>query len=178
MTQIQESTVINEVMIVSLKPFADERGRFIETFRKAWFPQRKWDIIQTNRSDSGAGVLRGLHFHHHQVDYWYVPKGTIRVGLCDLRSASSTFMACQMLEIGDDNQTGIFIPIGVAHGFLALTDATLTYLVDNYYDGSDEHGVAWNDPALNLPWGADAPILSPRDAQNPLWQDIPAAEKP
>lgn len=178
MTKIQESAIINDVMIVTLKSFADERGRFTETFRKAWFPQRSWDIIQTNRSDSKAGVLRGLHFHHHQVDYWYVPKGTMRVGLCDLRPGSSTFMAHQMIEIGDENQVGIFIPVGVAHGFLALTDATLTYLVDNYYDGSDEHGVAWNDPTLALPWGVDAPILSPRDAQNPVWPDIPADEKP
>ncbi len=178
MPPIHESPHIKDVLIVTLKPFADERGRFIETFRKAWFPQRSWDIIQTNRSDSKAGVLRGLHYHHRQVDYWYVPRGTIRVGLCDLRPSSPTYLAHHMLEIGDDNQQGIFIPIGVAHGFLALTDATLTYLVDNYYDGSDEHGVAWNDPTLNLPWGTDNPILSPRDAQNPFLRDIPPENLP
>jgi len=70
------------------------------------------------------------------------------------------------------------VPIGVAHGFLALTDATLTYLVDNYYDGADEFGLAWNDPALNLPWGVEAPLLSSRDAQNPLLKDIPATDLP
>jgi dTDP-4-dehydrorhamnose 3,5-epimerase len=172
MPEIQESTSIKDVLIVKLKVFADERGRFVETFRKEWFPQRSWDIIQTNRSDSKAGVLRGLHYHHRQVDYWYVLQGTIRVGLCDLRPSSPTYMAHHMLEIGDDNQVGVFIPIGVVHGFLALTDATLTYLVDNYYDGSDEFGVTWNDPLLNLPWGVEDPVLSPRDAQNPFLKDI------
>ncbi|MFQ5578447.1 MAG: dTDP-4-dehydrorhamnose 3,5-epimerase family protein [Anaerolineae bacterium] len=178
MTHIQESPRIKDVLLVALKPFADDRGRFIETFRKAWFPQRSWDIIQTNRSDSKAGVLRGLHYHHHQVDYWYVPRGVIRVGLCDLRPSSPTYLAHHMIEIGDDNQTGIFIPTGVAHGFVALTDATLTYLVDNYYDGSDEHGVAWNDPTLNLPWGVKEPVLSPRDLENPFLADIPPGSLP
>ena len=172
MTQIQESDRIKDVMIVTLKAFADERGRFLETFRKAWFPQRSWDIIQTNRSDSKAGVLRGLHYHHHQVDYWYVPHGNIRVAMYDLRPQSTTYGVYQLLEIGDDNQQGVFIPVGVAHGFLALTDATLTYLVDNYYDGADEHGVAWNDPDLAIPWGVETPTLSGRDAQNPFLKDI------
>ena len=178
MPEINESKLIKDVQIVTLKAFADERGRFIETFRKAWFPQRSWERIQTNRSDSKAGVLRGLHFHHHQVDYWYVPRGIIRVGLCDLRPSSPTFMATETLEIGDDNQVGVFIPVGVAHGFFALTDATLTYLVDNYYDGDDEHGVAWNDPSLGVAWGAKNPLLSPRDSQNPFWENIPISERP
>ena len=178
MRRTNQSESIQDVMTVDLRPFEDERGRFLETFRTEWFPQRKWDIIQSNRSDSKAGVLRGLHYHAQQVDYWYVVSGTIRVGLCDLRSDSATYMAHQMIEMGDHNPIGLFIPIGVAHGFLALTDATLMYIVDNYYSGADEFGVAWNDPALNLPWGADRPILSERDAQNPFFQDIPADHLP
>jgi dTDP-4-dehydrorhamnose 3,5-epimerase len=66
----------------------------------------------------------------------------------------------------------------VAHGFLTLTDATLTYLVDNYYDGADEHGVAWNDPTLQLDWGVSEPILSGRDEQNPFLKDIPVEKLP
>ena len=58
MPQIQESTLIQDVQLVTLEPYADERGRFMETFRTAWFPQRSWEIVQTNRSDSTAGVLR------------------------------------------------------------------------------------------------------------------------
>ncbi|RME76366.1 MAG: dTDP-4-keto-6-deoxy-D-glucose epimerase [Chloroflexi bacterium] len=178
MPQIQESSLIKDVLIVTLKPFADERGRFMETFRKEWFPQRSWEIVQTNRSDSKAGVLRGLHYHFKQVDYWYVVNGRIRAGLCDLRPGSPTYMAVQTVEMGEENQVGLFIPVGVAHGFVALTDATLTYLVDNYYDGADEYGVAWNDPDIALPWGVDAPVLSARDAANPRLRDIPPEKLP
>jgi dTDP-4-dehydrorhamnose 3,5-epimerase len=128
------------VKFARLQAFADERGRFMETFRTEWFPERSFDIIQTNRSDSIARVLRGLHYHLKQIDYWYVPKGMIRVGMADLRRGSPTFGNSQVIEIGDENQTGIFIPTGIAHGFLALTDATLTYLVDNTYDGARRAG--------------------------------------
>jgi dTDP-4-dehydrorhamnose 3,5-epimerase len=178
MPHIRESTLIKDVQIVELKPFVDERGRFIESFRKAWFPQRSWQIIQTNRSDSKAGVLRGLHYHFYQVDYWYVVVGKIRVGLFDMRPDSPTCGAVQTLDMGEDNPIGLFIPIGVAHGFLALTDATLTYVVDNYYDHQDEHGVAWNDPDIAIPWGVESPLISPRDAANPFWKDIPSQKIP
>ena len=178
MAIIDGSDRIEGVQIVSLNPVGDERGRFVETFRKEWFPQRTWEALQGNASYSTAGVLRGLHYHHRQVDYWFVPSGTIRVGMCDLRPGSPTYRAVQTMEIGGTNAVGIYIPIGVAHGFLALTDAILTYLVDNYYDGSDEHGVAWNDPDIGLDWGTAAPCLSPRDAANPLLRDIPAGNLP
>ena len=178
MPQIVESTRIKDVQIVTLTPYADERGRFMETFRQAWFPQRSWDIIQTNRSDSKAGVLRGLHYHFHQVDYWYVVNGRIRAGLCDLRPASPTYGATQLIEIGEENLMGLFIPVGVVHGFVALTDATLTYVVDNYYDGAAEHGITWNDPDIAVPWGVESPLLSPRDAANPFLKDIPVEKLP
>ena len=90
MNHIQESKIIKGVFTANLRVFEDNRGRFLETFRKEWFPQRSWKIIQTNRSDSEAGVLRGLHYHAKQVDYWYVPSGAIRAGLCDLRFSSPT----------------------------------------------------------------------------------------
>ena len=178
MATVNESNLIKDVHLVSLEPYEDERGRFVETFRKEWFAQSTWDTIQGNASYSRGGVLRGLHFHHRQVDYWFCPSGTIRVGLCDLRRRSPTYRAVQTLEIGTGNLTGVYIPIGVAHGFVALTDAILTYLVDNYYDGTDEHGVAWNDPDINVPWGVADPHLSPRDAQNPFLRDIPPHNLP
>ena len=84
-----------------------------------------------------------------------------------------------VLDIGETNTIGLFIPCGVAHGFYALTDATLMYVVNQYYDGgADENGVAWNDPELGVAWGVDSPILSPRDQHNPLLKDIPADKKP
>lgn len=178
MTPIHPFVPIEGVKVADLIVRRDERGQFIETFRKEWFPERTWQVIQTNRSDSVAGVLRGLHYHHRQVDYWYVPAGQIRVGLADLRPWSPTYLHSATIELGDTNPVGLYIPMGVAHGFVALTNATLTYLVDNYYDGNDELGVAWNDPDLNVAWGVEAPLLSPRDAQNLPLRQIPAHTLP
>ncbi|MEJ2747955.1 MAG: dTDP-4-dehydrorhamnose 3,5-epimerase [Anaerolineae bacterium] len=180
MTHIEESQLISGVFLAHLRSFSDERGRFLETFRKEWFPQRSWDKFQTNRSDSKAGVLRGLHYHFHQVDYWYVQAGQIRVGLVDLRPSSPTYLAAQTIDLGQDNEIGVFIPVGVAHGFVALTDAIHTYIVDNYYDGGkDEFGVAWNDPDLGLDWGLTAePTISGRDAANSRLRDISIDQLP
>lgn len=178
MLVIQESDHIQDVQIVQLKSYADNRGRFLEIFRKEWFPQRNWDNMQSNRSDSHANVLRGLHYHHHQVDYWYVPFGNLRAALFDIRPNSPTYGKSQTIEMGESNEIGLFIPVGVAHGFVTLTPATLTYTVDNYYDSTDEFGVLWNDPAVNMPWGVTDPILSERDAQNPLLADILAENLP
>ena len=173
------STHIEDVYTVPIKTFADERGRFMETFRREWFPWINWDRMQSNRSESKRHVLRGLHYHLHQIDYWYVVNGVIRVGMVDLRPSSPTHMAVETLEIGEANNIGVFIPVGVAHGFVALTDATLTYLVNNYYDGgTDERGVAWDDPAISMPWGIEHPLISDRDRQNRLLKDIPADELP
>jgi dTDP-4-dehydrorhamnose 3,5-epimerase len=173
MPKIEQSDCIADVQLVRLRSFADERGRFMETFRTEWFPQRSWDLMQSNRSDSRAGTLRGLHFHYRQVDYWYVVNGRLRVGMVDLRPQSPTYLATQTIAMGQDDNLGLFIPIGVAHGFVALTDVTLTYIVDNYYNGGqDENGVLWNDPDLNLDWGITDPIVSPRDAANPRLRDI------
>jgi dTDP-4-dehydrorhamnose 3,5-epimerase len=173
------SKKIHGVYTVPIRAFEDERGRFMETFRRSWFPWIDWDKLQGNRSDSKPGVLRGLHYHHLQVDYWYVPNGMIRAAMVDLRPSSPTYMATQTLEIGDSSNVGVFIPIGVAHGFVALTNATLMYMVNNYYDGGrDECGVAWNDPDINLDWGITAPLLSPRDQRNRFLRDIPKDELP
>ena len=74
----------------------------------------------------------------------------------------------QTLDLGEDNGLGVFIPPGVAHGFASLTDLTLTYLVDSYYNPDDELGVAWDDPEIAADWGVEDPILSgPRPGQPP-----------
>jgi len=178
MPHIQESDLIKDVQIVTLEPFEDERGRFMETFRKAWFPQRSWQNMQSNRSESVAGVVRGLHYHFQQVDYWVVAGGKIRAALYDLRPDSPTCGAAQTIEMGGENQLGLFVPVGVAHGFLTLTDAILIYVVDNYYTGHDEYGIAWDDPDVALSWGIESPLISPRDAANPRLKDIPPEKRP
>ncbi len=179
MAQINESQQIEGVCAVSLQAFGDERGRFAEIFRKEWFPQRSWEQVQWSRSESRAGTLRGLHYHHKQVDYWHCAVGSMRVGLLDLRASSPTRGRGQIIELGQENLAGVYIPAGVAHGFYALTDVMLFYLVDNYYDGSDEFGVAWNDEEAALDWGvAGEPILSERDRKKPRMRDIPARDLP
>jgi dTDP-4-dehydrorhamnose 3,5-epimerase len=178
MAFISESDQIAGVKLVRLEPYEDSRGRFMETFRKEWFPERTWAALQSNRSDSRAGVLRGLHYHFHQVDYWYLSAGRVRVGLADLRRSSPTFGAGQVFEVDEENPVGVFIPSGVAHGFVALTAATLTYVVDQYYDRTDELGVIWNDPTLALPWGVSDPLLSERDRMLPTLHQIDPARLP
>lgn len=174
-----ESKSIPGILVAELRPFSDDRGRFTETFRKEWFPQRSWRNIQSNRSDSRAGVLRGLHYHFNQVDYWYVLSGRIRVGLADLRRSSPGFRCTETIDLDASDYRGLFIPIGVAHGFLALTDVTLVYIVDNYYDGADEHGLAWDDPDIPVAWNTlEAPVISNRDAANPRFRAIPVSSLP
>lgn len=175
----QPFEAIHGVQTVPLQAFGDDRGRFMETFRKEWFPGVNWDRLQSNRSDSSAGVLRGLHYHFEQVDYWLVTRGRIRVGLVDLRRSSPTYLASATLDMGGDKLLGLFIPEGVAHGFAALTDCTLMYIVNNYYDGgADEFGIAWDDPGAGIDWGIGEPALSQRDRNNPLIADIPREAQP
>lgn len=151
---------------------ADDRGRFVEVFRAAGQPAR---FVQANHSRSGAGVLRGLHYHRHQSDLWYVVSEHAQVALVDLR-ARVPRPQISVMVLRDDNPSTLFIPPGVAHGFLALSDVDLIYWVTHEYDASDEYGIAWDDPALAIAWEADDPILSDRDKENPnlQWELIPS----
>lgn len=166
MATIEHSPVIEGVVVVRLNAHGDERGRFVETYRREWFADRD-EMVQGNRSDKQSGALVGLHFHRHQADYWYVLRGRARIVLHDLRIGSPTEGATLVLDIDDLEDQGVYIPPGVAHGFAALTDITMTYLVDRYYDPEDELGVAWDDPEIGVDWGVAEPILSKRDQDNP-----------
>lgn len=160
--------VMPGVRVMQLKPHVDARGRFIETFRQEWFPGRP-AMIQGNRSDSEPNVLRGLHYHLRQADYWYVPAGRVFVALADLRLGSPVRGSVATLELGDGRDLGVYIPPGVAHGYYALERSTMTYLVDRTYDTNDELGVAWDDPELGIAWPllGKTPLLSPRDLESP-----------
>jgi dTDP-4-dehydrorhamnose 3,5-epimerase len=177
MATVTESDVIKDVHLVEPQIFGDDRGYFVETYRREWFPNGR-EMIQGNRGNRVAGCLVGLHYHLHQADYWYVPFGRARVVLHDLRTGSPTDGATLCLDLGEEEDgsphkhRGVFIPPGVAHGFSSLTDMAITYLVDNYYNPADELGVAWNDPAIDADWGVTDPILSKRDQTNPLRAEI------
>src|SRR5688500_9019916 len=177
MAKVTESDIITGVYVVDPDVHGDARGFFVETYRREWFPLGR-EMIQGNRADRQAGSVVGLHYHLHQADYWYVPRGRARVVLHDLREGSPTDGATLALDLGEPGHTGVFIPPGVAHGFAALTDMTITYLVDSYYNAADELGVAWDDPAVDADWGVAEPVLSQRDRTNPRRADIPAGRRP
>jgi dTDP-4-dehydrorhamnose 3,5-epimerase len=158
--------------VILLRPevHGDDRGFFVETLREDALNET---FVQGNHSNSRAGVLRGLHFHARQADAWYVVTGRCRVGLADLRTRRDRPPSAA-IDLSEDDPATLYIPPGVAHGFAALTDLDLVYWVTHYFDGSDEHGVAWNDPTLGVPWGIENPILSDRDASAPPldWETV------
>ena len=171
MAAFEEVGAIPGVLIVTPDIHRDARGLFVETFRRAWIPNGR-EMVQANRADRQAGSAVGLHFHRHQADYWYVPFGRARVVLHDLRVVepgpdSTLTLDLGAMPDGEHDHRGVYIPPGVAHGFAALTDMTITYLVDGYYDSADELGVAWDDPEIGADWGVEDPVLSERDRSNP-----------
>lgn len=163
--------MIHGVVVRDLVVHADERGRFIETYRREWVPGGR-EMLQSNRGDRQAGCVVGLHFHRKQADWWYVVEGTARVVLHDLRTGSPTDGETMVFDLTAEVPRGVYIPPGVAHGFASLTDLTLTYLVDGYYDPADELGVAWDDPAIGADWGVTDPVVSGRDQALPPRNEV------
>ena len=170
-----------------LERIGDRRGTFAELWRASAFGQLGIDatglrdarFVQANLSTSAAGVLRGLHYHRRQLDYWTVVGGRALVALVDVRPVVADPSARALVETRELGEGGtVTIPTGVAHGFLALEPLSLLYLVTNEYDGSDELGFAWDDPAVGVPWPAVAgtpdgrPILSDRDRANPTLREL------
>ncbi len=157
------------VEIRKLQRLADVRGSFAETYRREWLPAGAREMVQSNLSRSKKGVLRGMHYHWEQADYWVVLEGSALLALLDLRAGSPTEGERRELEMDGENPSGLYIPPGVAHGFYARTNLTLQYLVDAYYRAAapDEHGIAWDDPELGISWPEPDPVLSERDRSNP-----------
>ena len=155
------------VAVIPLTTLADDRGSFTETYRHAWFEASGKPVVQSNLSRSRAGVLRGLHFHKTQADYWCVVQGRAFVTLVDLRGGSPTFGAAHTATFDAAELRGLYVPPGVAHGFCALEDVSLIYQVDAYFTGDDEFGLAWDDPELAIDWPVRDPVLSERDRANP-----------
>ena len=180
MADVRHSLLIDAVVVVNPEVHADQRGIFVETWRRQWVPGGR-EMVQANRADRQAGSLVGLHYHLHQADFWYVAAGRARVVLHDLRVGSPTDGATESFNLGGDGTArhrGVYIPPGVAHGFAALSDVTMTYLVDCLYDPDDELGLAWNDREVAADWGLADPVLSDRDNANPLRSDIPDRLRP
>ena len=171
MAEFIRSEVIDGVVEVHPTIHADERGYFIETYRREWFDLGR-EMIQGNRGNRQAGSVVGLHYHLHQADYWYVPSGHARVVLHDLRTGSPTDGATQMLDMGEvdgaeNNHLGLFIPPGVAHGFCYPEPCVQLLGVSHVFDAADELGCRFDDPDLGLDWPMTEPSISPRDAALP-----------
>ena len=168
--ELQEVQGIPGALIGRPKVWEDDRGAFMEIMREQNFPA---SFVQSNHSHSKAGVLRGLHYHRKQADLWYVMNGRAQAMMADLRTKTDKPAVVSVdLEAGDPKV--LYIPAGVAHGFLAVTDVDLIYWVTHYYDSTDEFGIAWDDPTLQAPWKTDSPLLSDRDKDNPKleWDSI------
>jgi dTDP-4-dehydrorhamnose 3,5-epimerase len=168
-----DSSAIPGVVIERRQVHADGRGRFSELYRAASMPH---GFAQSNHSRSEPGVLRGLHYHRRQDDLWYVVRGRAQVALVDLR-VPGPGAAVETHVLDGERPATIYIPRGVAHGYLALSELDLIYWVTAEYDPSDELGVAWDDRSLAIPWQLDGtPVVSERDAANPAleWERIPS----
>ncbi len=159
------------MVALELTAHPDDRGSVTEVFRQSWL-KRERPMVQANLSISRPGVLRGLHFHREQSDYWCAAAGTAFVGLYDLRRGSPTEGTKQELGLGGQVGRALLIPPGVAHGFYAESDLSLVYLVDAYYTGQDEFGLAWDDPDVGIDWPTRDPVLSERDRGHPRLGDL------
>ena len=150
-------TSIPGVIVVDAKAFGDERGYFMETYKRPDFLAGgiDADFVQDNQSSSAKGVLRGLHYQieHPQAKLVRVISGTVFDVAVDLRPGSPTFGSWAGVVLSAENRRQFFIPRGFAHGFLVLSDhAEFCYKCDDVYHPNDEGGFMWNDPAFAIDW--------------------------
>ncbi len=170
---------ISDVKLIIPKVFNDERGFFLESYKKSDFVNNgiKDEFNQDNHSKSTKGVLRGLH-------YQAAPKGQAKIVRCirgaifdvavDIRKNSPTFGKWIGEKLTEENKHMLYIPEGFAHGFIVLSDeAELNYKASNEYSKEHDRGILWNDPDININWGIDyIPLISEKDRNQPRLKDI------
>lgn len=185
------ATELNDCYIIEPSVFGDNRGYFSPYFIQKDFDELGFErVVQTNRSKSGKGVLRGLHFQKEpmtQAKIVEVISGAAIDVVVDMRVESSTYgksTAVLLTPYDKDKENSgrqLFVPRGFAHGFLSLEDNTVfQYLIDNDYAPSHEGGIFWNDPNLGIDWEGmmkkydiKEPLLSEKDQVHPLLKDSP-----
>lgn len=156
-----------QAKLFTSRVFPDERGYFFESFRQEDFP---FLFVQDNVSYSRKNVLRGLHMQTGQAKLVRCLHGTIWDVALDLRPASPTYLQHFSFELSDQNHLQLLVPAGFAHGFCVLSDSALvSYKVSALYDPKAERGFRWNDPAFQVPWPVEKPILSQKDQNHPLF---------
>jgi dTDP-4-dehydrorhamnose 3,5-epimerase len=171
------------VLLIQPACFEDQRGFFLETWRRDVYREAgiDRDFVQDNRSHSKKGVLRGLHYQlrHPQAKLVYAVTGTIFDVAVDIRRGSPTFGRWTGAELSAENHRQIYVPEGFAHGFVVLSDcADVIYKCTDFYAPGDEYGLLWSDPAIGIDWPAASPILSDKDRKNPALDQIPADRLP
>ena len=171
--------VIEDVMLIKPKVFGDNRGFFMESYKKSEFIENgiNVDFCQDNHSKSSKSVLRGLHYQlppKMQGKLIRCPRGKIFDVAVDIRKDSKTFGKWVGEILSEDNFHMLYIPEGFAHGFVVLSDtAELLYKATNEYSPENDRGILWNDPDININWGLDfEPILSEKDKNQPLLKNV------
>ncbi len=174
-----ERQSIEDVILVKPKVFGDNRGFFMESYKKSDFFENGIDVEfnQDNHSKSTKGVLRGLHYQakpYGQAKLVRCSKGRIYDVAVDIRPNSKTFGKYVKVELSEDNKQMLFIPEGFAHGFVALTDEVeLLYKASGEYAPQADRGVLWCDKNINIDWEIDfEPLLSDKDKVQPKLCEI------
>lgn len=176
-----EKTLIDGVLIFQPRVFGDARGFFMESFNQKIFNDavgQPVEFVQDNHSRSAKGVLRGLHFQkapHAQGKLVRVTSGAVFDVAVDIRRDSPTFGRWVGVELTADNHRQLWIPAGLAHGFLVLSEtADFLYKTTDYYAAHAEGAVRWDDPDLAIAWPdvGMAPLLSAKDAQAAWLRDL------
>ncbi len=173
-----EKLEIPEVILISPRVFPDERGFFLETYKKTEFAKAgiKENLIQENHSWSKKNVLRGLHFQKSpkaQGKLVQCLRGKIFDVAVDIRKKSPTFLKWVGIELSEDAGEMLYIPKGFAHGFLVLSNsADVIYKCTAEYSPKHECGIIWNDPKINVVWPSSRPSLSHKDKKLPLVGNI------
>ncbi|EFV40802.1 dTDP-4-dehydrorhamnose 3,5-epimerase [Enterobacteriaceae bacterium 9_2_54FAA] len=155
--------------IIRPKVFGDSRGFFLETFEKKRYQEMleiDLDFVQDNHSRSSKNVLRGLHFQtsNPQGKLVRVVRGEVFDVAVDIRPESPTFGQWEGVLLNEENKTQFWIPPGLAHGFVVLSDiADFEYKCTDYYNPANEACLIWNDPDVGISWPVDCPKLSEKD---------------
>ncbi len=168
------ATAIEGVLILEPKVFGDTRGFFMESYNRRTFADVSGldiDFVQDNHSRSARGVLRGLHYQLRQPQgkLVRVAAGAVFDVAVDIRRASPTFGRWVGVELTAENQRQLWVPAGLAHGFVVLSEsADFLYKTTDYYAPEHERCIAWDDPAIGIAWplaahGIHAPLLSAKD---------------
>jgi len=166
-----ETTPLAGLLVLRPKVFGDERGFFMETYSRKVFHAAgiTEEFMQDNHSRSVRGTLRGLHFQSHpgQAKLVRAARGRVWDVAVDIRPASATFGKWHAVELSDEENNMLYIPVGFAHGFCVLSEtAEVMYKCSNVYDPVTESGIAWNDPEIGVAWPVKDPIISKRDTGN------------